>query len=151
MVFRDGYPLIEHVLTTVTGNVLKVYNIPNVKRTPVILQNGIFSIVDGLSTEKNLPYLLYDAGFDVWMIEWGRSDFEEVLVTEPNKLWDKMKSDIEIILTYVLENNNYKRTVGSFNDVQVLDELLNRKQDVINNVIINPQGRVFYVVFVSSY
>ena len=57
MVFRDGYPLVEHVLTTVTGNELKIYNIPNFKaKTPLILQNGISSIVDGLSAENNLPY-----------------------------------------------------------------------------------------------
>ncbi len=149
MVFRDGYPLVEHVLTTVTGKELKIYNIPNVKaKTPLILQNGISSIVDGLSAENNLPYLLNDAGFDVWMIEWGKGNFDEILVTEPNKLWTKMKSDLDIILSYIEEKQNYKRIFSNSNDLQVLDEILNKQEDVLNNVIINPQGRVIYVVFV---
>jgi hypothetical protein len=148
LVFRDGYPLVEHVLTTVTGNELRIYNIPNVKaKTPLILQNGISSIVDGLSAENNLPYVLNDAGFDVWMIEWDKGDFEEILVTEPNNLWTKMKSDLDIILGYIEEKQNYKRMFSNSNDVQVLDEILNKQKDVLNNVIINPQGRVIYVVF----
>ena len=103
---------------------------------------------DGLSAENNLPYLLNDAGFDVWMIEWGKGNFDEILVTEPNKLWTKMKSDLDIILSYIEEKQNYKRIFSNSNDLQVLDEILNKQEDVLNNVIINPQGRVIYVVFV---
>ena len=143
---RDGYQIVEHV-KNFNGNLRKIYNIPNAKRTPVILQYRIPLVVDGLSAKNNLPYLLYDADFDVWMIEWNKSDFE---VTEQNQ-----KSNLEILINHIedynlinyIENNTSKKTFACLNDVQVLDELF-KGQDVLNSAIINPEGKVIFVVFV---
>jgi len=75
----NGYPIEKHFVTTTDGYILLVHRIPYGKngrgngaaRKPVLLQHGL---VDSSFTwifnvpGKGLGYILADAGFDVWMI-----------------------------------------------------------------------------------
>lgn len=83
MIRSNGYAAEEHQVTTSDGYILTMHRIPNdqnssncsksiscVSRGPVLLQHGLLSSsADYLVTgpENGLPYLLSDAGYDVWM------------------------------------------------------------------------------------
>ncbi|CAG7837956.1 unnamed protein product [Allacma fusca] len=80
MAARDGYPMETHYVTTSDGYILGVFRIPytnvsapapSTKPKPVvILHHGIAassSIFLVNSPGKRLPYLLADAGYDVWL------------------------------------------------------------------------------------
>ncbi|XP_057445669.1 triacylglycerol lipase 2-like [Lotus japonicus] len=74
-----GYECHEHEVTTEDGYILSLQRIPEgraktggnvTKKEPVIVQHGI--LVDGMSwflnsPEQNLPMVLADNGFDVWI------------------------------------------------------------------------------------
>ncbi|XP_016950983.1 lipase 3 [Drosophila biarmipes] len=73
-----GYPSEHHHITTEDGYVLGVFRIPyshklqnqNAKRPIVLLQHGLGSCSDAWilqGPDDSLPYLLADAGYDVWM------------------------------------------------------------------------------------
>ncbi|KAH8340860.1 hypothetical protein KR059_008356, partial [Drosophila kikkawai] len=73
-----GYPSEHHHITTKDGYVVGVFRIPyshklqnqNVKRPIVLLQHGLTSCSDAWILQgpnDSLPYLLADAGYDVWM------------------------------------------------------------------------------------
>ena len=79
MVRKHGYPFEEHEVTTPDGYVIIIHRIPHgrqqqigggFKKTPVFLQHGLLSSSDSWlmnQPEISLPYLLADAGYDVWM------------------------------------------------------------------------------------
>ncbi|KAM3761191.1 hypothetical protein ACB098_01G249300 [Castanea mollissima] len=73
-----GYKCEEHEVTTKDGYILSVQRIPEgrvggtagTKKQPVLIQHGV--LADGLtwllnSPEQNLPLILADNGFDVWI------------------------------------------------------------------------------------
>ncbi|KAF3947455.1 hypothetical protein CMV_026409 [Castanea mollissima] len=73
-----GYKCEEHEVTTKDGYILSVQRIPEgrvggtagTKKQPVLIQHGL--IADGMSwflnsPEQNLPLILADKGFDVWI------------------------------------------------------------------------------------
>ncbi|KFK25651.1 hypothetical protein AALP_AA8G142000 [Arabis alpina] len=73
-----GYKCEEHDVVTQDGYILNMQRIPEgrtgagnpAKRQPVLIQHGI--LVDGISwllnpADQNLPLILADQGFDVWM------------------------------------------------------------------------------------
>lgn len=79
-----GYPVEEHEVTTRDGFILSLQRIPHgraqnatahgqpakPRRTPVLLQHALFfSSFDWVLNrpDQSLPYLLADAGFDVWL------------------------------------------------------------------------------------
>ncbi|XP_027357180.1 triacylglycerol lipase 2-like [Abrus precatorius] len=75
----QGYTCQEHEVTTQDGYILSLQRIPEgrgevigrgIKKQPVIIQHGV--LVDGMSwllnpPEQNLPSILADNGFDVWI------------------------------------------------------------------------------------
>lgn len=72
----EGYPQEEHYVTTPDGYILKVFRIPGSPKDParpgkkvVFIQHGLLcSSADWvvLGKDKAIPYLLADAGYDVW-------------------------------------------------------------------------------------
>ncbi|XP_017052382.1 lipase 3 [Drosophila ficusphila] len=73
-----GYPSEHHYIETKDGYILGVFRIPyshklqnqNEKRPIVLLQHGLTSCSDAWILQgpnDSLPYLLADAGYDVWM------------------------------------------------------------------------------------
>ncbi|KAJ0110330.1 hypothetical protein Patl1_03026 [Pistacia atlantica] len=75
-VVKQGYPCQEFYVTTKDGYILNMQRIPEgrvangEKKQPVLLQHGIFA--DGMTwftnqPEQNLPMILADNGFDVWI------------------------------------------------------------------------------------
>ena len=150
MPYRGGYTLEEHEITTGDGYLIKMRRIPNAKGMPVLLQNGNFRAPEkyyGGKVEKTLPYSLYDAGFDVWMVELiNEGFFEETIILEPTELWYRMKEYLEIVTNYIFANN--KLTVVYSENFQVFYSLLDG-ENVLEKVVINPRGRLNYIVFVS--
>ncbi|XP_034245488.1 lipase 3-like [Thrips palmi] len=68
-----GYPMQTHFVTTQDGYRLRLERAPNPGRQPVLLAPGLQTIGSCyvvLGRGKALAPLLYDAGFDVWMINY---------------------------------------------------------------------------------
>ncbi|KAE9619864.1 putative triacylglycerol lipase [Lupinus albus] len=80
VVIGHGYKCHELEVTTKDGYILSLQRIPEgryesggigTKKQPVIIQHGV--LVDGMtwfmnSPEQNLPMILADSGFDVWIV-----------------------------------------------------------------------------------
>ncbi|XP_068156610.1 lipase 3-like [Drosophila tropicalis] len=75
---EHGYPAEHHYVTTEDGYILGLFRIPyshnlqnqNEVRPIAIIQHGLFSSSDAwpfLGPDDALPFLLADAGFDVWL------------------------------------------------------------------------------------
>ncbi|OXU23413.1 hypothetical protein TSAR_002183 [Trichomalopsis sarcophagae] len=77
LVSRHGYPAEDHQITTEDGYVLHVHRIPGSPKSPpapgkpvVYIQHGILgaSVLFVLGgPDKDLAYILADAGYDVWL------------------------------------------------------------------------------------
>ncbi|XP_045479798.1 lipase 1-like isoform X2 [Harmonia axyridis] len=78
MVMNFGYKLTEHEVVSETGNILVLHkirakrkNLRNGSYTPsVLIQHGLLGASDNWflrGPDKDLPYLLSDAGYDVWL------------------------------------------------------------------------------------
>ncbi|XP_044748899.1 lipase 1-like [Coccinella septempunctata] len=78
MVMNFGYKLTEHEVISETGNILVLHKIRSKRRnfrngshTPaVLIQHGLLGASDNWflrGPEKDLPFLLSDAGYDVWL------------------------------------------------------------------------------------
>ncbi|CAG7729187.1 unnamed protein product, partial [Allacma fusca] len=72
---RTGYPVEVHQVETPDGHILPIYRIPNSKSGnstlgPVLLMPGVMtsaSVFFFLSADKALPFVLSNAGYDVWV------------------------------------------------------------------------------------
>ncbi|XP_017052390.1 lipase 3-like [Drosophila ficusphila] len=75
---EHGYPAERHYVTTEDGYIISLFRIPyshnlqnqNEKTPIVFIQHGLFASSDGwpcLGPDDALPFLLSDAGYDVWM------------------------------------------------------------------------------------
>jgi lysosomal acid lipase/cholesteryl ester hydrolase len=79
LIHSKSYPLEIHNVITEDGYVLRVYRIPGgtgeedyklKKKQPVLFQHGLLDSSDGWicnQEEKCLPFILANAGFDVWL------------------------------------------------------------------------------------
>uniref|UniRef100_T1IRA1 Lipase n=1 Tax=Strigamia maritima TaxID=126957 RepID=T1IRA1_STRMM len=149
-----GYPVEEHIVETSDGYVLKIQRIPHGKNglkmgpgKPVLLQHGLLasSVVWVTNTpDKNLAYLLADAGYDVWLgnirgtvCGYNNTNFS------PNdkRFWqfsfDEMaKYDVPSVIQTVLKVTKYKQIyyVGHSMGTTMLFALLS-SQPEYNNII----------------
>lgn len=120
-----GYPCEEHHAQTPDGYILTLFRIPpkssgSLNRPPVLLQHGLLDssftwIVN--QPFQSLPYILHDAGFDVWM---GNNrgniySLEHVYLTPADNLfwdfsWDEMAQyDVPGMLDYILSVTNHSK------------------------------------------
>ncbi|CAG7825090.1 unnamed protein product, partial [Allacma fusca] len=78
LIRRFGYPVESHEVTTSDGYILTLFRIPSsnkavvpkVDKEPVLVQHGLLCSSDDwlfVEPESNLPFLLADLGFDVWL------------------------------------------------------------------------------------
>ncbi|CAH1159869.1 unnamed protein product [Phaedon cochleariae] len=75
----NGYPFESHEVTSASGYILSLHRIPSgikkgqatsSKRPVVLIQHGLVAASDALvfrGPEVDLPYILADAGYDVWL------------------------------------------------------------------------------------
>ncbi|CAG7718831.1 unnamed protein product [Allacma fusca] len=130
MAVRDGYPMEAHYVTTSDGYILGVFRIPytnvsasapSTKPKPVvILHHGIgasSSVWQINSPGKRLPYLLADAGYDVWLAN-GRGNMysrnHTHLSPEEKPFWqfscqEMALFDLPALIDYALDKTGQKK------------------------------------------
>ncbi|KAL9323675.1 hypothetical protein ACSQ67_008532 [Phaseolus vulgaris] len=123
-----GYKCQELQVTTEDGYILSLQRIPQgrtevgdseTKKQPVIIQHGV--LVDGRawllnSPEQNLPMILADNGFDVWIVNARGTTYSRKHISlEPSKpaywnwCWDDMVTyDLPAIFNYVSKQTGQK-------------------------------------------
>ncbi|XP_022773648.1 triacylglycerol lipase 2-like [Durio zibethinus] len=130
LVTIHGYKCLEHELKTQDGYILNMQRIPEGrvsgssstggnKKQPVLIQHGI--LVDGMtwlmnSPEQNLPMILADKGFDVWIANTRGTRFCRKHVSlDPgrpefwNWSWDELVSyDLPAVFDFVFNQTGQK-------------------------------------------
>ncbi|XP_076037452.1 lipase member K-like [Oratosquilla oratoria] len=119
----SGYPLEVHNVVTEDGYILELFRIPSGRgtrtsgepRQPVLLQHGLLASsstwVLQEEPEKNLPMLLADDGYDVWLANSRGSEYSQrhfTLATDDPRFWqfsfDQMgRFDLPATVDYILE------------------------------------------------
>lgn len=125
-----GYPLQEHIVSTSDGYLLNIYRIPAVTKAHtlsakmnevVLLQHG-FTLSSDVwllrGPKEDLPYLLADAGYDVWLgnhrgNEYGlkHNNLDPIVDREKfwNFTWHEMGYyDLPNIVDYILKETGEK-------------------------------------------
>ncbi|KAK7377694.1 hypothetical protein VNO80_03124 [Phaseolus coccineus] len=127
-VILHGYKCQEHEVTTNDGYILSVQRIPEgrgkdsgsrTRKQPVIIQHGV--LVDGMTwllnpPEQDLPLILADNGFDVWIANSRGTRFSRRHISlDPsspafwNWSWDELVSyDLPAIFNYVFTQTQQK-------------------------------------------
>mmetsp|Transcript_23131 Transcript_23131/g.36036 ORF Transcript_23131/g.36036 Transcript_23131/m.36036 type:complete len:470 (-) Transcript_23131:53-1462(-) len=123
VVEAKGYPCEFHEVTTEDGYILGVYRIPygikgpSSNRPPVLVQHGLldwsFTWIMN-SPNESLPYILADAGYDVWMgnNRGTTSSRKHQTLTVHDKefwnfSWDQMASrDLPAMIQYIMTATN---------------------------------------------
>ncbi|XP_034891112.1 triacylglycerol lipase 2 [Populus alba] len=129
LVTIHGYKCQEHEVVTEDGYILSVQRIPggrvgvggngDTKRQPVLIQHGV--LVDGVTwllnqPEQNLPTILADQGFDVWISNTRGTRFSNrhlsLQVNQKgywNWSWDELaKFDLPAVFDYVYNETGQK-------------------------------------------
>ncbi|XP_022901511.1 lysosomal acid lipase/cholesteryl ester hydrolase-like isoform X2 [Onthophagus taurus] len=98
LVGRAGYPLERHTLTAIDGYITTIFRLPNINYPhsngqPVFIQHGILSNSANFITHGNvsLAYVLWNAGYDVWIGNFRGSYYSEGhvnLTTYDKEYWD---------------------------------------------------------------
>ncbi|KAM7268868.1 hypothetical protein ACFE04_011034 [Oxalis oulophora] len=123
-----GYKCEEHEVTTSDGYILNMQRIPEgrfgakngyTNRPPVLIQHGV--LVDGMTwllnpPEENLPLILADKGFDVWIANTRGTRFSRKHVSlDPsqsdfwNWSWDELVTfDLPTFFDHVYSQTNQK-------------------------------------------
>ncbi|KAM8711428.1 hypothetical protein ACLKA7_000550 [Drosophila subpalustris] len=118
LIANHGYPAEFHQVTTEDGNLLAVFRIPyshklqnqNRTRPVVLLHHGLDSSSDVwvlCGPDSSLPYLLADAGFDVWLGN-DRGNGYSLQLREPswNFSWHEIGLyDVAAMIDYALGAN----------------------------------------------
>ncbi|GAV64288.1 Abhydrolase_1 domain-containing protein/Abhydro_lipase domain-containing protein [Cephalotus follicularis] len=125
-VITHGYKCEEHEVKTQDGYILNVNRIPEglvggfgAKRQPVLLQHGV--LVDGMTwllnpPDQNLPFILADKGFDVWIANSRGTRFSRrhtsLDPTQPgfwNWSWDELVTyDLPAVFDFVYSKTGQK-------------------------------------------
>ncbi|CAG7835976.1 unnamed protein product [Allacma fusca] len=123
-----NYPVESHDVTTSDGYILTIFRIPysnktadpKVQREPVLVQHGLVCSSDNwllVGEESNLPFLLADRGFDVWLGNSRGNDYSQ------RHLWYSMNStefwdfsfhemgvyDLPAVIDFVLKTTGTKQ------------------------------------------
>uniref|UniRef100_A0A646QF92 Lipase n=1 Tax=Hemiscolopendra marginata TaxID=943146 RepID=A0A646QF92_9MYRI len=143
-----GYPVEEHEVTTEDGYILTLFNIPYGKnstggsRKPILIMHGVAA--DSASfiantPDKNLPYLLAEKGYDVWlgnMRGCSLSQKHENLTTDDEEYWDfsfdeMAKYDIPSMTDYIIKKTGFKKIqyIGHSMGTSVIFALLSSQPD----------------------
>lgn len=70
LIRSKGYPAEEHDVTTQDGYILTLFRIPNPDKPVVFLQHGLLDASSSFVInfpEQSLGFVLWDAGYDVWI------------------------------------------------------------------------------------
>jgi len=119
IIAKYGYPSETHTIRTDDGYILTMDRIPNRGKPVVYLQHGILSSAADwviLGPEKALPFILHDAGYDVWLGNSRGSTYSRnhaTLKPEDSKFWDFSWHEIGIYdipacIDYILEQSGQK-------------------------------------------
>ncbi|KAL2713861.1 lipase 3 [Vespula squamosa] len=127
LVQRHGYPAEEHKVTTDDGYILTMHRIPNSplsdknkKKRVVFMQHGMTASSDSwvlLEPKKDLPILLADSGYDVWLGNFRGNTYCRShinLTTDDPKFWEFSYHDIGLYDTpryidYILNYTGSKK------------------------------------------
>ncbi|GFR96055.1 lipase [Elysia marginata] len=128
LITSKGYPFEKHWVTTVDGYILELHRIPHGRmsqstagnRPVALLQHGVFgSSKEWLlnSAEQSLPFLLADAGVDVWLGNNRGNSYSKnhtTLSTKQKEFWDfswdeMAKYDLPAEINYILDATNNKQ------------------------------------------
>ncbi|KAM7278294.1 hypothetical protein ACFE04_005428 [Oxalis oulophora] len=127
----QGYKCQEHYVTTSDGYILNLQRIPEgragssngsgvTKRPPVLIQHGV--LVDGMTwllnpPDQNLPLILADQGYDVWIANTRGTRFSRKHVSldanDPafwNWSWDELVTfDLPAFFDYVYNQTDHQK------------------------------------------
>jgi len=124
-----GYPVENHTVQTADGYILTIHRIPYGRsgrgtkpRKPVLIQHGLFctsAIWVCNTADKNLPYLVADAGFDVWLGNIRGTIYGDKhvnLTTKDKAFWkysfdEVAKYDIPAVIDMMLEKTGYEQII----------------------------------------
>ncbi|XP_015172147.1 PREDICTED: uncharacterized protein LOC107064237 [Polistes dominula] len=127
LVERHGYPAEEHKVITDDGYIITIHRVPyspisnNTTKKPVVfIQHGLLTSSDLWvlwERERNLPFLLADKGYDVWIGNWRGNSYcrsHVNMTTENPNFWkfsyhDIGLHDIPKSIDYVLDYTNSKK------------------------------------------
>nr|XP_050855587.1 lipase 3-like [Vespula vulgaris] len=127
LVQRHGYPAEEHNVITDDGYILTIHRIPNSplsdkneKKRVVFMQHGMTASSDSwvlLEPKKDLPILLADNGYDVWLGNFRGNTYcrsHVNLTTDNPKFWEFSYHDIGLhdtpqYIDYVLNYTGSKK------------------------------------------
>jgi pimeloyl-ACP methyl ester carboxylesterase len=111
-----GYPVETHPVTTEDGYILTMFRIPKPGAPPVYLQHGFLDSADTWlmnSPTESLAFILYDAGYDVWLGNARGNQYAQAHTTYPVNSkefwafsWDQMAQyDIVAMAKFVTSTN----------------------------------------------
>jgi len=111
-----GYPVETHAVTTEDGYILTMFRLPKPGAPPVYLQHGFLDSADTWlmnSPTESLAFILYDAGYDVWLGNVRGNQYGQAHTTYPvNSVqfwafsWDEMAQyDLVAMAKYVTSTN----------------------------------------------
>ncbi|XP_074041304.1 lipase 3 [Leptinotarsa decemlineata] len=100
---KSGYPFMEYKVKTNDGYFLTVFRIPGVasSKPPIFLMHGVqgtSAIYLGLG-KNSLAFLLYEAGYDVWLGNYRGTEYSEeheTMNTTQREYWDYSVQDIAL-------------------------------------------------------
>ncbi|KAK6625800.1 hypothetical protein RUM43_006099 [Polyplax serrata] len=127
----SGFPSESHTITTPDGYIAEIHRIPHGRRgpssrkehlSPVLFQHGILCSSAShllIGPNDSLPFLLADAGYDVWLGNSRGNTYSRAHVTlEPNeyKFWNYTWHEaalhgVSAEIDFVLETTNKKKLV----------------------------------------
>ncbi|XP_034250102.1 lipase 3-like [Thrips palmi] len=122
LIAKYGYQSETHTITTADGYLLTMHRIPNPGKPVIYLQHGILSSSADwvvLGPEKSLAFILYNAGYDVWMGNFRGNTYSRAhstLSTKDKAFWDFSwheigMNDIPAMIDFILDSTQHDSLV----------------------------------------